>query len=222
MGFYNQYGFKSEWANPDEFTGRYICTECKIRARNLNPTVAYKIEDRLAIGVGVDMLFASFDHQQRLLAEPNPFPEPTDVAELTIDGASDTSFGWNVGILAAPSESFSIGLHYRSKVSATYTGEADFNQILTGNDVVDTIVAASLPPRQPVEVEPLLPLQPHRGDRHPPGELDGRGRHRLLLLGQLRRRDLLLPGAGGRPGNDGAGPGLPQRLAGAPRASSTC
>jgi long-chain fatty acid transport protein len=157
VGFYNQYGFRSQWANPDEFTGRYICTECKIRARNLNPTVAYKIEDRLAIGVGVDMLFASFDHQQRLLAEPNPFPEPTDVAELTIAGANSTSFGWNAGILAAPSENFSIGLHYRSKVSATYTGEADFNQVLTGNDLVDTVIAASLPPRQPVEVSHYFP-----------------------------------------------------------------
>ena len=157
VGFYTQFGFHSRWANPDAFTGRFICTECRIRARNLNPTVAYKIEDRLAIGAGVDLLFASFDHQQRLLAEPNPFPEPTDVAELTISGANSTSVGWNVGLLAAPSESFSIGLHYRSKISATYTGEADFNQILTGNSVVDTLVAASLPPRQPVEVSHFYP-----------------------------------------------------------------
>ena len=157
VGFYNAFGFKSSWANPDEFTGRFICTECRIRARNLNPTIAYKIEDRLAIGVGVDMVFSSFDHQQRLLAEPNPFPTPTDVAELTIAGATDTSFGWNAGILAAPSENFSIGIHYRSKVTASYEGEADFNQILTGNSVVDTIVAASLPPRQPVVVEHFLP-----------------------------------------------------------------
>jgi len=150
VGFYTQFGFRSQWANPDEFTGRYICTDCQSRARNLNPTVAYKIEDRLAIGVGVDILFASFDHNQRLLAEPNPFPEPTDVAELSIDSATSTSFGWNVGLLAAPSENFSIGLHYRSQLTAEYDGTASFNQILTGNTVVDTVVAASLPPNQPV------------------------------------------------------------------------
>jgi long-chain fatty acid transport protein len=157
VGFYTPFGFRSQWANPDEFTGRYICTECRIRARNLNPTVAYKIEDRLAIGVGVDILFASFDHNQRLLAEPNPFPEPTDVAELNIDSATSTSVGWNVGLLAAPSENFSIGLHYRSKVSAEYDGTASFNQILTGNTVVDTVVAASLPPNQPVRVSHYFP-----------------------------------------------------------------
>jgi long-chain fatty acid transport protein len=156
-GFYNQFGFVSDWANPDAFTGRYICTECRIQARNLNPTIAYKIADRLAIGGGVNLLFASFDHQQRLLAEPNPFPEPTDVAELRIDGASDTSFGWNAGILASPSESLSIGLHYRSKMSADYEGTADFNQILTGDDDVDSAVAANLPPRQPVRVSHYYP-----------------------------------------------------------------
>ncbi len=73
-----------------------------IRARNLNPTVAFKIADRLAIGAGVNLLFASFDHQQRLLAEPNPFPEPTDVAELTIDGASDTELRLERGPAGEP------------------------------------------------------------------------------------------------------------------------
>jgi long-chain fatty acid transport protein len=62
-----------------------------------------------------------------------------------------------VGILAAPSESFAIGLHYRSKVSAEYDGTADFNQILTGNDIVDAAVAAQLPPRQPISISHYFP-----------------------------------------------------------------
>jgi long-chain fatty acid transport protein len=159
LGFYRQFGFKSSWENPDEFTGRQICIECRIQAWNLNPTVAFQIEDRLAIGGGLNVLFASFDYQRRQLAEfePNPFPGPTDIWELTIDGASDTGFGWNAGILAAPSESLSIGIHYRSKVNVEYDGEVDFNQILTGNAIVDTAVAALLPPRQPVSIAHSLP-----------------------------------------------------------------
>jgi long-chain fatty acid transport protein len=157
LGFYRQFGIKSSWQNPDEFTGRYICTECSIKAWNLNPTLAYQIEDRLAIGVGLDILLASFQHQQRIIADPAVIPEPTDVAELTIFDANSTSFGFNVGILAAPSESFAIGLHYRSKSSAEYDGTADFNQILTGNEVVDTAVAAALPPRQPITISHYYP-----------------------------------------------------------------
>jgi long-chain fatty acid transport protein len=159
VGFYTQFGTRALWENPDEFTGRYICTDCRIRARNLNPTLAYRIEDRLTIGGGLNMYFASFDHENRQLAEfdPNPFPGPTDVWELTIDGASDTAFGWNAGILASPTENFSIGIHYRSKVTVEYEGEADFNQIPTGNEIVDTVVAALLPPRQPVFISHSLP-----------------------------------------------------------------
>ena len=105
----------------------------------------------------MNVLFASFDHKQRLLAEPNPFPEPTDVAELTIESASDTAIGWNAGFLASPSESFSLGLHFRSKVAVEYSGTADFNQILTGNDIVDALVALTLPPRQPVLINHYYP-----------------------------------------------------------------
>jgi long-chain fatty acid transport protein len=159
VGFYTQFGTRALWGNPDEFTGRYVCTDCRIRARNLNPTLAYRIEDRLSIGGGLNVYFASFDHENRQLAEfdPNPFPGPTDIWELRIDGASDTAFGWNAGILASPTENLSIGLHYRSKVTVEYEGEADFNQILTGNEIVDTVVAALLPPRQPVVVSHSLP-----------------------------------------------------------------
>ncbi len=157
LGFYTPFGFRSQWQNPDEFSGRFICTECDIRVRNLNPTVAYRLADRLAVGFGANLMLSSFNHHQRLVADPNPFPDPTDVAELSIDSASDTAFGWNVGLLASPSESFSIGLHYRSKVSLEYSGMANFNQILTGNDIVDTIIAASLPPRQPVMIAHNLP-----------------------------------------------------------------
>lgn len=157
LGFYTQFGSRAMWENPDEFTGRYICTDCRIRARNLNPTVAWRLADRLAVGGGLNVLFASFDHQQRLLAEPNPFPEPTDVAELTIESASDTAIGWNAGFLASPSESFSLGLHFRSKVAVEYSGTADFNQILTGNEIVDALVALTLPPRQPVLINHYYP-----------------------------------------------------------------
>jgi long-chain fatty acid transport protein len=157
LGFYAPFGFRSEWTSPDEFTGRYICTDCQVRAYDLNPTLAFKIADRLAIGGGVSLRFASLEHHQRLLAEPNPFPEPTDVGELSIEGASDTAIGWNVGLLASPSEQLSFGLHYRSAVSVEYSATAAFSQILTGDDAVDESVAAGLPPNQPVLITYTFP-----------------------------------------------------------------
>jgi long-chain fatty acid transport protein len=157
LGFNAPFGAKSVWQNPDEFTGRYICTDCEIRSWGLNPTLAYKLEDRLAVGIGLDLRFSSFRLNQRLLANPNPFPIPTDVASLTVKSGTDTGIGFNVGLLASPSEYVSIGLAYRHKVQASYDATADFNQILTGNAVVDAAVAISLPPTQAVTVSHAFP-----------------------------------------------------------------
>jgi long-chain fatty acid transport protein len=157
LGFYAPFGYHARWKNPDTFTGRYVCVECEVRSWSLHPTVGYRLEDRLSVGFGLDVRFSRFSHRQRLQADPNPFPVPTDVAELTISSATDTGFGFNAGILASPSHNVSIGLVYRHKVEAEYSGTADFNQILTGDAAVDDAVAASLPPRQPVTVTHAFP-----------------------------------------------------------------
>jgi long-chain fatty acid transport protein len=157
LGFFAPFGYHSRWRNPDTFTGRYICVDCQVRSWSLSPTVSYRLEDRLAVGLGLDVRFSRFSHQQRLQADPNPFPEPTDVAELTIAGATDTSFGFDAGVLASPSPNVSIGLVYRHKVMAEYDGTASFDQILTGDDTVDEAVQANLPPRQPVRVTHAFP-----------------------------------------------------------------
>jgi len=157
VGFLAPFGYRARWQNPDSFTGRYICVDCEVRSWSLKPSLAYRLEDRFAVGIGLDLRFSSFSHEQRLLASPNPFPVPTDVAALKIDGASDTGFGFNAGILASPSESLSIGLVYRHKITALYDGTANFNQILTGDAAVDEAVRASLPPTQPVVIEHAFP-----------------------------------------------------------------
>ena len=148
LGFNRPFGFKSQWENPDQFTGRYICTDCKIDSWGLNPTIAFRVEDRLAIGGGLDLRFSSFRQTRRLQANPNPFPVPTDVAELTFDSSTKTAVGFNLGILASPSENFSIGVAYRHKVTVEHDAQANFVQILTGNTAVDAAVAAGLPASQ--------------------------------------------------------------------------
>jgi long-chain fatty acid transport protein len=91
------------------------------------------------------------------------------VASLSVESATDTGVGFNVGLLASPSETVSIGLAYRHKVEASYDATADYLQILTGNGPVDQLVAANLPARQPVRVAHAFPssftagLAVHRG-----------------------------------------------------------
>jgi long-chain fatty acid transport protein len=157
LGVTRPFAVQSKWENPDTFTGRYICLECRIASWSINPTVAYKLADRLAVGAGLDVRLSTFELSRRLVADPNPFPEPTDVAELTLDGSTKTGIGFNVGLLASPSENLSIGVSYRHEVAIDHDAQANFVQILTGDQAVDDAVKAALPPSQPATVSFTYP-----------------------------------------------------------------
>jgi long-chain fatty acid transport protein len=152
IGAYRPFASRSKWDNPDTFTGRYVCVECQIQSWSINPTIAYKLADRLAVGAGLDVRLSNFKLSRRLIAEPNPFPQPTDVAELTLDSSTSTGVGFDVGILASPTEDLSIGLAYRHKVTIDHGAQASFVQILTGDKAVDDAVALALPASQPATV----------------------------------------------------------------------
>ena len=152
LGVSRPFDNRLEWQNPDAFTGRYICVACQIDSWSINPTIALRLADRFAIGAGVDVRFSSFELRHRLLADPNPFPVPTDVAEQTIASSRDRGIGFNVGMLAMPSENVSIGLAYRHEVKIDHAAQASFTQILTGNLALDQAVAIALPSSQPATV----------------------------------------------------------------------
>ena len=124
---------------------------------------------------------------------PTPSPSPPTWRSSPSTAPPPPASGGTWDSWRRPSENFSIGLHYRSKVSAEYDGTAAFNQILTGNSVVDTVVAASLPPNQPVVVSHYYPSSLTGGIAIRRENWTDRGRHRLHVLVQLRRRDLHLP-----------------------------
>lgn len=149
LGVNSPFAFRTSWNDPNRFTGRYICLDCKIQSWAINPTIAYKLADRLAVGAGVDVRLSSFRLNRRLQANPNPFPQPTDVAQLDFENGTSAGVGFNVGLLASPNENFSFGLSYRHKVTISHGATAAFTQIPTGDAVVDAAVKANLPAAQP-------------------------------------------------------------------------
>jgi long-chain fatty acid transport protein len=157
LGVSRPFGVRSKWANPDTFTGRHICLECQISSWSINPTVAYKVADRFSVGAGLDVRLSKLELTRRLTADPNPFPVPTDVAELTLESGTETGIGFNVGLLASPTESLSFGLAYRHEVAIDHAAQADFVQILTGTQEVDDAVTAALPASQPSTVSFTYP-----------------------------------------------------------------
>jgi long-chain fatty acid transport protein len=157
LGVSRPFGVRSKWDNPTAFSGRYICLDCQLGSWSINPTIAYKLASRFSVGAGLDVRLSQFKFTRRLTADPNPFPVPVDVAELTLDSGTDTGVGFNLGLLASPTENLSIGVSYRHKVAIDHGAQANFVQILTGTTAVDDAVKAALPPSQPATVSFTYP-----------------------------------------------------------------
>jgi long-chain fatty acid transport protein len=149
IGLDAPFGLKTKWANPDEFTGRYIALESSLSGFALNPTVAVRLNDKLSLGAGVDVRFSSVRLVRRS-GTVDPFTlHVADTAEVVLQSDTATGVGFNVGAVAKPLPGLSFGAHYRHKVKIDYSGKATFTQISTGNDQLDAIVASRLPQGSP-------------------------------------------------------------------------
>lgn len=117
---YTPFGSTVKWE--DSWAGRFALTQIKIMAVFLQPSVSYKINDKLGVGAGFVYASGSVNFQK-------------DIPVADIDknfGHADLSgkargIGFNVGIYVKPINKLSIGLTYRSQVNMNVTsGDATF------------------------------------------------------------------------------------------------
>jgi long-chain fatty acid transport protein len=145
-GLTRPFGVTNRWNEPDAFTGRYIAQRFQLNAYSLNPTVAYRLADRLAIGAGLDIRSSKMSMRHRYPGLLPATDEVVDAASVRVDTRRDIGIGFDVGVLGRPTESLSIGVQYRSSVSHTYDGEAEFSLLPTGSPALDAAVAELIPP----------------------------------------------------------------------------
>jgi long-chain fatty acid transport protein len=143
LGVFAPFGLKTEWDDPD-FSGRFVSRLAKLNAIAINPTAAWRVSDRFAVGGGVDVRVTSVTLERDV-----PFPVPTgavlDVATATLASDTAVDVGFNVGVLVRPTDALSFGAAYRHRVNVDFTGQADFEVKPTGSAPVDAIVRAVLP-----------------------------------------------------------------------------
>lgn len=148
LGVFAPFGLKTEW-NDAEFSGRFISRLAKLDAIAINPSVGYRVSDRLAVGGGVDVRVTSVRLERDV-----PFPHPVtgallDVASARLESDTAVDVGFNAGILVRPTRALSLGAAYRHRVTAEFTGQAAFTPRPTGSAPIDAVVRAVLP-AQPV------------------------------------------------------------------------
>ncbi len=108
----------------DGWFGRYDSVGSDLKTLNIQPSIAFKINDRLSIGGGFDVQTL---HADLTSALPNLAPGLPD-GGLRIHG-QDMAFGWNVGV-RADLGALKLGASYRSHVDHKLSGVAQISGLL--------------------------------------------------------------------------------------------
>jgi long-chain fatty acid transport protein len=119
-----------------DWVGRYQALKSVIKTIDLNPSLAYKVNDQVSLGAGFNAQYINVE-----LSNAIDFGLLSGGAPQSADGAADISgnswgYGYNLGVLFQFPTATRVGLAYRSKIHQTLVGNASFSNVpgvLAGN-----------------------------------------------------------------------------------------
>lgn len=126
------FGLKTEYDNP--WVGAAQSTMFEVKTYNVNPSIAYRVNDQVSLGFGVNWQRVEATYERQVAT--NTALLANSPLKLTLD---DDSWGWNLGALFTLSPSTKVGVTYRSAVQYHTTGKID----VTGSDTNTNRAASS-------------------------------------------------------------------------------
>lgn len=115
--------FGSTVSYEDGWTGRFALTRLKLLSVFVQPTVSFKISEKLSLGAGLIYSYGKVNLQKDL---PITFANG-DYASAELAGQGH-GFGFNTGLLFKPTDKLAFGISYRSEISMNVdNGTATFN-----------------------------------------------------------------------------------------------
>jgi len=133
IGLFTRFGLGTEF-DPDWF-GRYNSYKAEIMSVSVNPSWAWKINEKFSVGLGVEAMYFGIDLKKKIPnpKAPNPF-DPGVALDSELEGDS-FGWGWNMGFLYRASDTVKFALTYRSQVEQEVEG--DFDLYLPDGSKVD-------------------------------------------------------------------------------------
>jgi len=117
------FGLKTEYSSP--WVGAAQSTLFDIKTYNVNPSIAYRVNQAFSIGGGLNWQRMTADYGRQVGAGPGFSAVPL---KLNLEG---DSWGWNVGGLFTLSPTTKVGVSYRSAVSYDLTGNINVSNTNT-------------------------------------------------------------------------------------------
>jgi long-chain fatty acid transport protein len=133
--------FGLETSYDDEWVGRYHGVLSDLRTVNINPSLAFRVNEQFSIGGGLNFMLGEVDLSNAIdfgaacAASPGAafcptfggIPQEADgMAEFEADNFDNISTGFNLGLLFEISPQTTIGVAYRSEIEMKVEGEVDF------------------------------------------------------------------------------------------------
>jgi len=155
----NPYGSSIDWGK--NWKGAHLIQDISLKAFSVQPTLAWKITDRLSVGAGMMIMFGNIELNRSFIssadlaavamANPNAAPLAEKYKDITplsvgISGSSDIRLGYNVGAMFDINDKVTIGASFRSKVNMkvaegdvalTYANEMELKPVLEGVPPLD-------------------------------------------------------------------------------------
>ncbi len=141
IGVYTPFGNTVKWG--DKWQGRYLIQDIALKAVYIQPTVSYKISNRISVGAGLNIVKGSVELNKAFpIINPKTKQYITD-GSVNING-DKFQFGYNVGVYVQATDNLSFGVAYRSKVNVNLDYE-DADATFTLPDALPTPFRAAFP-----------------------------------------------------------------------------
>jgi long-chain fatty acid transport protein len=176
IGIFFPFGLSTEW--DDNYEGRYLGTSADVFTTNFNPAVSFRVNDKLSLAVGADLLYldatvknkvnqtAAYTVADMQISEDlglggmggvlPPLTAPLNDIGQKFEG-DGWGVGYNLGFLYKATERVSIGATYRSHIDVDAEGDAKFS------GVNPTLAALGLFPNTSGDADIRLPQQATAG-----------------------------------------------------------
>ena len=121
LGLTVPYGMGTEF--DENWDGKDRGTESMILTFDINPNLAWKVNDKLSVGGGISLQYAKAE-----LGFGFDVPSFKTAAHANVKGDS-WAWGWNVGLMFQPVETVRVGLAYRSHIAHNADGHTTLNNV---------------------------------------------------------------------------------------------
>lgn len=115
----------------DDWKGRYQAIKSDLKTININPTIAFSVNDKLSLGLGVNLQYADIELTQAAdfgsaFAATALMTTPQSADGRVKLEADDWSWGYNLGLTYDFTPQTRLGLSYRSKITHDLEGDGSF------------------------------------------------------------------------------------------------